>query len=127
MQKKRSAKKFLKYWKEAWDLSNKMNPWGMSIEAHLEQYGISTYDIREELGVIRGTDSNLLTKDQIELLEFFKKTYHLREMHLQDSVSTHIKGQIFLLQTQHGYTPTTKVETSGTSNVVMEFGTDEQS
>lgn len=126
MAKRHTPKQLLKAWQDAYDKSDKSNPLSLFIDAELNQSGMSTYDIHVALKDIRGTATYDLTKDQKELLFFYNRTNFIREQFLVDRVSSNPKGQIFILQTQYGYTPTTKVETSGTSSVVMEFGTDEQ-
>lgn len=121
----KNNKKLLQVWKEAWENSNMANPLGMQVETTLMKNDMSTYDVRVQLGVIRSKKANDLTKYEIEFLDFWNKTNHIREMILNDRVSQNIAGQIFLLKTQYGYAETQKIETSGNTNVVLDFGSDE--
>lgn len=121
----KNNKKLLQVWKEAWENSNMANPLGMQVETTLMKNDMSTYDVRVQLGVIRSKKANDLSKYEIEFLDFWNKTNHIREQILNDRVSTNIAGQIFLLKTQYGYAETQKIETSGSQNVVLDFGSDE--
>lgn len=121
----KNNKKLLQVWKEAWENSNMANPLGMQVETTLMKNDMSTYDIRVQLGVIKSKKANDLTKYEIEFLDFWNKTNHIREQILNDRVSTNIAGQIFLLKTQYGYAETQKIETTGNTNVVLDFGSDE--
>jgi hypothetical protein len=121
----KNNKKLLQVWKEAWENSNMANPLGMQVETTLMKNDMSTYDVRVQLGLIRSKKANDLSKYEIEFLDFWNKTTHIREQILNDRVSTNIAGQIFLLKTQYGYTETQKIETSGSQNVVLDFGSDE--
>lgn len=121
----KNNKKLLQVWKEAWENSNMANPLGMQVETTLMKNDMSTYDVRVQLGVIKSKKANDLTKYEIEFLDFWNKTNHIREQILNDRVSTNIAGQIFLLKTQYGYTETQKIETTGNQNVVLDFGSDE--
>lgn len=122
---KTNIKKLLKVWKTAWNNSNKANPLGMQVETEFINNGMSSYDVRVQLGIIKSKKADELDKDEIEFLEFWNKTNHIREMILNDRVSQNIAGQIFLLKTQYGYTETQKIETTGNQNVVLDFGSDE--
>ena len=121
----KNNKKLLQVWKEAWENSNMANPLGMQVETTLMKNDMSTYDVRVQLGIIKSKKANDLTKYEIEFLDFWNKTNHIREQILNDRVSTNIAGQIFLLKTQYGYAETQKIETSGSQNVVLDFGSDE--
>ena len=121
----KTTKKLLQVWKEAWENSNMANPLGMQVETTLMKNDMSTYDVMVQLGVIRSKKANDLTKYEIEFLDFWNKTNHIREMILNDRVSQNIAGQIFLLKTQYGYTETQKIETTGNQNVILDFGSDE--
>ena len=121
----KNNKKLLQVWKEAWENSNMANPLGMQVETTLMKNDMSTYDVRVQLGVIRSKKANDLTKYEIEFIDFWNKTNHIREQILNDRVSTNIAGQIFLLKTQYGYTETQKIETTGNQNVILDFGSDE--
>lgn len=116
------AKKLLQVWKSAWENSNRSNPLGMQVETELDTNGFSTWDIRSLLGQIKSKKYDELDKDEVQLLDFWHKTNHIREMILNDRVSTNIAGQIFLLKTQYGYAETQKIETSGNQNVILDFG-----
>ena len=121
----KNNKKLLQVWKEAWENSNMANPLGMQVETTLMKNDMSTYDVRVQLGIIKSKKANDLSKYEIEFLDFWNKTTHIREQILNDRVSTNIAGQIFLLKTQYGYAETQKIETSGSQNVVLDFGSDE--
>ncbi len=121
----KNNKKLLQVWKEAWENSNMANPLGMQVETTMMKNDMSTYDVRVQLGVIRSKKANDLTKYEIEFIDFWNKTNHIREQILNDRVSSNIAGQIFLLKTQYGYAETQKIETSGNTNVVLDFGSDE--
>lgn len=121
----KNNKKLLQVWKEAWENSNWANPLGMQVETTMIKNDMSTYDVMVQLGVIRSKKANDLTKYEIEFLDFWNKTNHIREQILNDRVSTNIAGQIFLLKTKYGYAETQKIETSGSQNVVLDFGSDE--
>lgn len=125
MAKKHTPRQLLIAWKNAYDKSDKSNPLSLFIESELNTQGMSTYDVQLALNDIKGTATSDLTKDQKELVFFFNRTNHLREQFLVDRVSNNPKGQIFLLQTRHGYTPSQKIETDGKTNVVIEFGSDD--
>lgn len=118
----KNNKKLLQVWKEAWENSNMANPLGMQVETTLMKNDMSTYDIRVQLGVIKSKKADELSKYEIEFLDFWNKTNHIREMILNDRVSQNIAGQIFLLKTQYGYTETQKIETTGNQNVILDFG-----
>lgn len=122
---KTNIKKLLKVWKTAWNNSNMANPLGMQVETEFINNGMSSYDVRVQLGIIKSKKADELDKDEIEFLEFWNKTNHIREMILNDRVSQNIAGQIFLLKTQYGYAETQKIETTGNQNVVLDFGSDE--
>ena len=117
--------KLLQAWKDAYEKSDKSNPLSLFIESELNTQGMSTYDIQLALNDIKGTATSDLTKDQKELVFFFNRTNHLQQQFLVDRVSTNSKGQIFLLQTKHGFTPSQKIESDGKTNVVIEFGNDD--
>ena len=121
----KTNKKLLQVWKEAWENSNKANPLGMQVETTLIKNDMSTYDVMVQLGVIRSKKANDLTKYEIEFLDFWNKTNHIREMILNDRVSQNIAGQIFLLKTKYGYAETQKIETTGNQSVILDFGSDE--
>lgn len=125
MAKKHTPKQLLTAWKNAYDKSDKSNPLSLFIESELNLQGMSTYDIQLALNDIKGTATSDLTKEQKELVFFFNRTNHLREQFLVDRVSTNVKGQMFLLQSKFGYTPSQKIETDGKTNVVIEFGCDD--
>lgn len=101
------------------------NPLGMQVETTLMKNDMSTYDVRVQLGIIKSKKANDLTRYEIEFLDFWNKTNHIREQILNDRVSTNIAGQIFLLKTQYGYAETQKIETSGNTSVILDFGSDE--
>lgn len=117
--------KLLQAWKDAYEKSDKSNPLSLFIESELNTLGMSTYDIQQALNDIKGTAASDLTKAQKDLVYFYNRANHLREQFLVDRVSSNPKGQIFLLQTKHGYTPAQKIETDGKTNVVIEFGCDD--
>lgn len=121
----KTNKKLLQVWKEAWENSNMANPLGMQVETTLMKNDMSTYDVRVQLGIIKSKKANDLTRYEIEFLDFWNKTNHIREQILNDRVSTNIAGQIFLLKTQYGYAETQKIETSGNTSVILDFGSDE--
>lgn len=121
----KNNKKLLQVWKEAWENSNMANPLGMQVETTLMKNDMSTYDVRVQLGVIKSKKADELSKYEIEFLDFWNKSNHIREQILNDRVSTNIAGQIFLLKTQYGYAETQKIETTGNTNVVLDFGSDE--
>ena len=121
----KNIKKLLKVWKTAWNNSNMANPLGMQVETEFIKNGMSSYDVRVQLGILKSKKADDLDKDEIEFLEFWNKTNHIREMILNDRVSQNIAGQIFLLKTQYGYAETQKIETTGNQNVVLDFGSDE--
>ena len=119
---KLSHKKLLKHWIDAWDKSDKSNPFGMQVEMELNKNKLSTFDIRTELALIKTKKIDLINEDERALLDFFGKSNHIREMILQDSVGRNTIGQIFLLKSQFGYTEKQVVETTGSQNVVLDFG-----
>ena len=121
----KNNKKLLQVWKEAWENSSMANPLGMQVETNLMKNDMSTYDVRVQLGIIKSKKANDLTKYEIEFLDFWNKSNHIREQILNDRVSTNIAGQIFLLKTQYGYAETQKIETTGNQNVILDFGSDE--
>lgn len=121
----KNNKKLLQVWKEAWENSSMANPLGMQVETNLMKNDMSTYDVRVQLGIIKSKKADELSKYEIEFLDFWNKSNHIREQILNDRVSTNIAGQIFLLKTQYGYAETQKIETSGNTNVVLDFGSDE--
>ena len=121
----KNNKKLLQVWKEAWETSNMANPLGIQVETTLMKNDMSTYDVRVQLGIIKSKKADELSKYEIEFLDFWNRTNHIREMILNDRVSQNIVGQIFLLKTQYGYAETQKIETSGNTNVVLDFGSDE--
>lgn len=121
----KNIKKLLKVWKTAWNNSNMANPLGMQVETEFINHGMSSYDVRVQLGILKSKKADDLDKDEIEFLDFWNRTNHIREMILNDRVSQNIAGQIFLLKTQYGYTETQKIETTGNQNVVLDFGSDE--
>ena len=121
----KNNKKLLQVWKEAWENSSMANPLGMQVETTLMKNDMSTYDVRVQLGIIKSKKADELSKYEIEFLDFWNRTNHIREMILNDRVSQNIVGQIFLLKTQYGYAETQKIETSGNTNVVLDFGSDE--
>lgn len=121
----KNIKKLLKVWKTAWNNSNMANPLGMQVETEFINNGMSSYDVRVQLGILKSKKADDLDKDEIEFLDFWNRTNHIREMILNDRVSQNIAGQIFLLKTQYGYTETQKIETTGNQNVVLDFGSDE--
>lgn len=121
----KNNKKLLQVWKEAWENSNMANPLGMQVETTLMKNDMSTYDVRVQLGIIKSKKADELSKYEIEFLDFWNKTNHIREQILNDRVSTNIAGQIFLLKTQYGYAETQKIETSGNTSVILDFGSDE--
>lgn len=119
---KKTQKQILKLWIDAWEKSDRSNPFGMQVEMEINKSGISTFDVRNELALIKMKPIEFITDDDRKLLDFFGKANHIREMILQDSVGRNVKGQIFLLQSQFGYTTTQRVETSGSQSVVLDFG-----
>lgn len=121
---KKTQKQILKLWIDAWEKSDRSNPFGMQVEMEINKSGISTFDVRNELALIKMKPIEFITDDDRKLLDFFGKANHIREMILQDSVGRNVKGQIFLLQSQFGYTTTQRVETSGSQSVVLDFGGD---
>lgn len=93
----------LSKYKQAWEATNRSNPFGLDVDRQLADLKakFTTYDVKVKIGVLRSKKK--LTPAENKFADFVRYTHHCREQSLVDAAAKSVPGQIFLLRTQCGY------------------------
>lgn len=100
-------------WREAWENTDKRNPFSPEIDSELQKYGVSCYDCHTRVGILKGKRRSELDYDEDELLAFFNRAMFVAENRLVDSCYESTHGSIFLLESRHGYRKGVDISLSG--------------
>ena len=122
-------RELLHWWKDAWERTDKRNPYSPEVDALLGERGISAYDIHTRTGILRGKRKSELDYDEDNLLAFHNRVMFVSENALIDNCAQTTPGSIFLLESRHGYRKGVDVNLSsneGVGKTTIQWGVSEE-